>query len=86
MPIQYIIFRTRKLDATAKNRFQIYNLHPKNGNYPEKCPVRIWKRDTPLLTDLLISNNISSMTFFCATRILWVIGRQNIVYNHSWLK
>ena len=23
------------------------------------------------------------MTFFCATRILWVIGRQSIVYNHT---
>ena len=28
--------------------------------------------------DLLISNNFSSMTFFCATRILRVIGRQSI--------
>ena len=26
----------------------------------------------------LISNNFSSMTFFCATRILRVIGRQSI--------
>ena len=34
------------------------------GNYPEKCPVRIWKIDIPLLIDLLISNNFSSMTFF----------------------
>ena len=38
-------------------------------NYPEKCPVRIWKRDIPLLIDLLISNNFSYTTFFCATRI-----------------
>ena len=41
----------------------------------------------PLLIDLLISNNFSSnktsMTFFCATRILRVIGRQSIVHNHS---
>ena len=29
----------------------------------------------PLLIDLLISNNFSSMTFFCATHILRVIGR-----------
>ena len=35
-----------------------------SGNYPEKCLVRIWKRDIPLLIDLLISNNFSSMTFF----------------------
>ena len=41
-------------------------------------PVRIWKRDIPLLIDLLISNNFSPMTFFCATRILRVIGRQSI--------
>ena len=53
------------------------------GNYLEKCPVRIWKRYIPLLIDLLISNNFSSMTFFCATRILRVIGRQSIVYNPS---
>ena len=30
---------------------------------------------------LLIYNNFSSMTFFCVTRILRVIGRQSIVYN-----
>ena len=41
------------------------------------------KRDIPLLIDLLISNNFSSMTFFCATRILRVIGRQSIAYNQS---
>ena len=35
----------------------------------------------PLLIDLLISNNFSSMTFFCATRILRVIGRQSKVHN-----
>ena len=35
-----------------------------NGNYLEKCPVRIWKKYIPLLIDLLISNNFSSMTFF----------------------
>ena len=29
------------------------------------------------LIDLLISNNFSSMTFFCATRILRVTGRQS---------
>ena len=41
------------------------------GNYLEKCLVRIWKRYIPLLIDLLISNNFSSMTFFfCATHIL----------------
>ena len=54
------------------------SLEFKIGNYPEKCPVRIWKRDISLLIDLLISNNFSSMTFFCATRILRVIGRQSI--------
>ena len=53
------------------------------GNYLEKCPVRIWKRNIPLRIDLLISNNFSSMTFFCATRILRIIGRQSTVYNHS---
>ena len=36
------------------------------------------KRYIPLLIDLLISNNFFSMTFFCATRILRVIGRQSI--------
>ena len=51
---------------------------PSRGNYLEKCPVRIWKRDIPLLIDLLISNNFSSMTFFCASHILRVIGRQSI--------
>ena len=48
-----------------------------------KNPVRIWKIDIPHLIDLLISNNFSSMTFFCATRILRVIIRQSIVYNDS---
>ena len=51
------------------------------GNCLENTPVRIWKRYIPLLIDLLISNNFSSMTFFCATRILRVIGRQSKVYN-----
>ena len=50
------------------------------GNYWKKTQVRIWKRNIPLLIDLLISNNFSFMTFFCATRILWVIIRQSIVY------
>ena len=50
-----------------------------NGNYLEKCPVRIWKTYIPLFIDLLISNNFSSMTFFCAMRILRVIGRQSII-------
>ena len=54
-----------------------------HGNYLEKCPVRIWKRYISLLIDLLISNNFSSMIFFCATRILRVIGRQSIVNNDS---
>ena len=47
------------------------------GNYTEKCvkcPLQIWKIYIPLLIDLLISNNFSSMTFFYATRILRVIG------------
>ena len=44
------------------------------GNYTEKCLLPIWKRYIPLLIDLLISNNFSSMTFFCGTRILRVIG------------
>ena len=52
------------------------------GNYGKKT-VRIWKRYIPLLIDLLISNNFSSMTFFGATRILRVIGSQSIVHNHS---
>ena len=40
------------------------------GNYPENCPVRIWKWYIPLLIDLLISNNFSSMTFF-AQRVFY---------------
>ena len=49
------------------------------GNYTEKCRLRIYKRYIPLLIlfiDLLISNNFSSMTFFCAPHILRVIGRR----------
>ena len=38
-----------------------------------------------LLIDLLISNNFSSMTFFCATRILRVIGRQSIRQSTDFL-
>ena len=41
-----------------------YKVILNNGNYLEKCPVGIWKRYIPLLIDLLISNNFSSMTFF----------------------
>ena len=41
-----------------------------NRNYLEKCPVRIWKRYIPLLIDLSISNNFSSMTFF-AQRVFY---------------
>ena len=52
-------------------------------NYGIRTPVRIWKIDIPHLIDLLISNNFSSMTFFCSTHILRVIIRQSIVYNHS---
>ena len=55
----------------------------KSEVFIEKCPLQIWKRYIPLLIDLLISNNFSSITFFCATRILRVIGRQSIVYNDS---
>ena len=36
MPIWYIIFITQKLDATAKNRFQILILHPKKHIFREK--------------------------------------------------
>ena len=50
----------------------------KYGNYLQQTPIRIWKRYIPLLIDLLISNNFSSMTFFCATHILRVTGRQSI--------
>ena len=32
----------------------------------EKKTVRIWKKYILFLIDLLISNNFSSMTFFCA--------------------
>ena len=38
-------------------------------------------KDIYLSLYLLIYNNFSSMTFFCVTRILRVIGRQSIVYN-----
>ena len=55
------------------------------GNYLEKCPVQIWKRYIPLLIDFLISNNFSSMTFFCALRILRVIGRQSIRQSTDFL-
>ena len=46
-----------------------------SGNYPEKCPVRIWKRDMPLphLIDLLISNNFSFMRFF-AQRVYYELS------------
>ena len=50
----------------------------KKCNYLQQTPIRIWKRYIPLLIDLLISNNFSSMTFFCATRILRVTSRQTI--------
>ena len=50
-----------------------------------RTPVRIWKRYIPLLIDLLISNNFSSMTFICATRILRVIGRQSIRQSTDFL-
>ena len=55
-----------------------------SGNYPEKCPVRIWKRDMPHLINLLISNNFSFMRFF-AQRILRVIGRQSIRQSTDFL-
>ena len=72
----HIFYIYKKLRPKRKN------LHEQNvGNYLEKFPVRIWKKYIPLLIVLLISNNFSSMTFFCATRILRVIGRQSIVYN-----
>ena len=48
------------------------------GNYGIRTPVQIWKIDIPHLIDLLISNNFSSMTFFCATGILRVTGCQSI--------
>ena len=35
-PILYIIFRTQKLDATAKNRFQILILHLKKHVFRKK--------------------------------------------------
>ena len=41
-----------------------------DGNYGIRGPVRIWKRYIPLLIDLLISNNFSSMTFF-AQRVFY---------------
>ena len=41
------------------------------GNYGIRGPVRIWKRYIPLLIDLLISNNFSSMTFFFAQRVFY---------------
>ena len=55
------------------------------GNYLEKCQVRIWKGYIHLLIDLLISNNFSSMTFYCATRILRVVGRQSIRQSTDFL-
>ena len=44
-----------------------------SGNYPEKCPVRIWKRDMPHLINLLISNNFSVMRFF-AQRVYYELS------------
>ena len=39
MTIQYIIFLTQKLDATAQNRFQILILHPKKHIFREKIYI-----------------------------------------------
>ena len=44
-----------------------------SGNYPEKCPVRIWKRDIPHRIDLLISNNFSFIRFF-AQRVYYELS------------
>ena len=57
-----------------------------SGNYPEKCPVRIWKRDMPHL--IARSFNFQQLFFyeiFCATRILRVIGRQSIRQSTDFL-
>ena len=62
---------SEKLNFTSDKKYPVFS-------YTEKCPLWIWKRYIPLLIDLLISNNFSSMTYFCAMRILWVIGRQSI--------
>ena len=51
------------------------------GNYPEKCPVRIWERDIPLLIDLLISNNLSSMTFF-SQRVFYELSVVKFKYKN----
>ena len=60
------------------------------GIYTEKwhtMKLWIWKRYIPLLIDHLISNNFSSMTFFCAKRILRAIGRQSVrLYDSIRLK
>ena len=73
---------------TPKKHLKRHGLKGKNncsGNYLEKCPVRIWKSYTSLLIDLLISNNFSSISFFCATRILRVIGHQSIRQSTDFL-
>ena len=64
---------------------KIISFDYKFDNYLEKCPLRIWKRYIPLFIDLLIYNNFSYMTFFCATRILRVIGRQSIRQSTEFL-
>ena len=46
------------------------------GLYREMPSPWIWKRCIPLIIYLLISNNFSSMTFFCTMHIVRVIGRQ----------
>ena len=49
------------------------------GNYGIRTPVRIWKRYIPLLRYRSFNfQQLSSMTFFCATHILQVTGRQSI--------
>ena len=60
----------KKVEFAQKNMVIIQ----RNDQYESGKEIYI-----PLLIDLLISNNFSSMTFFCATRILQVIGRQSIV-------
>ena len=66
MSSKYTTFRS---DATALSE-HINKINLKNGNYGIKTPVRFSKRYIPLLIDLLISNNFSSMTFF-AQRVFY---------------
>ena len=73
----YTQTQANKHNQIETNKQIAINKQTLAGNYLQQTPIRIWKRYIPLLIDLLISNNFSSMTLFCTTRILRV-GRQSV--------